>query len=231
MRGSLSDRPENRSAAGLFYGGAREWQVMQRRDFAAMSVGALFAVTSGPVGAQISLDLVPDLLKVRASAENDLKQVHVLAKYSDDTASTPPVNLVAIDGQYDDLAAAVNGYLQALSAAVQLPRPLDDKKWKTEGDAVVAQAQKFDAALQQLKAQAGTASAGTRSPLLATFASVLGQIILPGSTLFQNTKKAVDQANAESKKAAAAVIQSALWRDAATVLGTPPESSPRPQAR
>ena len=204
---------------------------MKRREFAVAGALMLFAGTRGRADAQISLDLAPELIKVRASAENDIKQVHQLAQYRTGSASTPPVNLVAIDGQYDDLVAAVNGYVLGLAAAVQLPRPLDDKKWKTEGDVVVAQAQKFDGTLQQLKMQAGTSAEATRgAPFLTTFASILGQIVLPGSTLFQNTKKAADQSSADDKKAAAVVLQSALWRDSATVLGLAPTAA-RPQAR
>jgi len=201
---------------------------MNRREFGAAAAALLATATRRPASAQTSLDIVPDLIKVRASAENDIRQVHLLAKLSAGTASPVPVDLVTIDGQYDDLAAAVNGYLEGLAAAIQLPRPLDDKKWKAEGDTVVDQAQKFDNLLQGVKTAAGASVTPTRGgAFFTTLTQVLTQIVLPGSTLFQNTKKQVDSAGTDAKKAAADVLQSARWRDAATVLGTAPSPEPR----
>jgi hypothetical protein len=201
---------------------------MKRIHFALGSCASLLVASRGVVAAQITLDLVPALIKVRARAENDIKQVHLLAKYAPSGSSPLPFNIVAIDGRYDDLVATVNGYLQGLAAAILLPRALDDKKWTNEGNIVVAQATKFDDSLEQLKKQLPPSeNTGSRTPLLSTLATVIGQIIMPGSTIWGNTKKQIDQDNADNRKRVADVLQTALWRDSATVLGPQPTDSPR----
>jgi hypothetical protein len=212
---------------------------MRRLDFAAAGCGVLVLSLSGGAMAQgtgaSSLDMIPKLIEVRSSAENDLKQVHNLAQYMSASpapaaspgAAPPPIDLPAIDSQYDDLVAAINGYLQGLSAAIMLPRPLDDQHWKTEGDGVIAQAQNFDSSLQTLRKQYGP-TGGTRGSFLTTFASVLQQIILPGSNLFTNLNKTAKDGSQQDKQATQVVLKSAEWRDAKTVLGPPP--SPHPQA-
>jgi hypothetical protein len=212
---------------------------MKRLDFAAGGCGVLVLSLSGGAMAQgtgtSSLDMIPKLIEVRSSAENDLKQVHNLAQYMSATpsptaspaAAPSPIDLPAIDSQYDDLVAAINGYLEGLSAAIMLPRPLDDQRWKTEGSGVIAQAQNFDSSLHALRKQYGPAG-GTRGSFLTIFASVLQQIILPGSNLFTSLNKTAKDGSQQDKQATQVVLKSAEWRDAKTVLGPPP--SPHPQA-
>jgi hypothetical protein len=202
---------------------------MRRLDFVAGSCWCLLIRFGGVAEAQATLDLVPPLIRARSDAENLIKQVHLLAKYAPTDSSPPPMSLVAIDGQYDDLVAKVNGYLQALGAAILLPNPLDDKHWKSEGEAVVAQAAKLDESMVQLKALFASTSNRNRTPLLGTLASIIGQVLVPGSTLWGNTKKQIDQSSSDRRKQILDVLQTAQWRESATVLGLQPAyASPKP---
>lgn len=208
---------------------------MKRLEFALVSCGVIVAGAAGIAAGQVTLDLVPQLVEVREHAENDLRQVHLLAKYTSEGSSAPPINLALIDSQYDDLVAEVNGYISGLATAVALPRPLDDKQWQEKGSEVIAHAQGFDTSMQQLRAQNGGQNTATARgvSLLTTVGSILGQIILPGSTLFQNTKKLSDAASLEQKHEIADVLKTAAWRSSSVVLAPPSaprsETSPSPE--
>ena len=192
--------------------------------------GLLFAGTAAalapvPLAAQTSdvkssQDVAPDLIEARNQAENDLKQVHLLARYQSSAQASPVQDLATIDSQYDDLAASINGYLQGFAAAVQLPGPLDDAKWKTRGTAVLAQASTFDDSMKKVRA-ANSASSGTRVFFLLGIVNILEQVVLPGAAGYQKIKGDAESASQLQRKQIADVFMSALWRDSATVLSPP----------
>jgi len=209
---------------------------MKRTNFLLLSLpvfglalgSASEAQTTTPTpGIRSSQDVAPELIKARAQAENDLKQIHLLAHYRAGAgASQPPLDVLSIDSQYDDLVASVNGYVQAFAAAVQLPGPLDDAKWKSDGTAVIAQASVFDDSIKKIRA-ANAPAAGTRAFPLAAIASLLTQILIPGASGYLKVKSDVQAASAPERKLIADVFISAVWRDSASVLAPPkPEAEP-----
>jgi hypothetical protein len=193
---------------------------LNRRNFVVATASVLMMSTRAVAAEDTGtgLGILPELLKARGIAENDLKQVHLLAKYMAGTASPFPINLPKIDGQYNALVAAMNDWLTGLAAAIQQPRPLDSRKWLTKAEACIAQAKAFDDEVQRLRAQAGASAVrGSSSPKVAP---VLEKVLLPGSAPFQTIQTTIDQSTVAQRKAAADQLQSATWKNSEAVLAT-----------
>jgi len=219
---------------------------MKRSGFFALSLLSFGIAAVAKTAAQVdapavrsSQDVAPELIQARAQAEKDLKQVHALAQYQATLKSSGPrLDLANIDSQYDDLVASVNGYCQGFAAAVELPGPLDDAKWKSKGNDVIAQATSFDDAIKKLRAANGTSSS-TRVFPLAAIASILTQIVLPGASGYLKVKTDAESGNAAQRKQIADVFITAQWRESALVLAparaqaaasAPPSPAPEPAA-
>ena len=197
---------------------------MNRSRFA-VGLCCVLAAPAGRAVAQDSIDTVTQLIAARDQAANHLIQVHQLAKYTQADGSAPPIDVAGIDRQYDEMVSAVNGYLSALSAAIDDNLPLDDAKLKSEGDAAIALARKFDDSLQTLRDRSGPTTAVRGPAQDRATSALLAQVFVPNSALRVSLNKAVDGADADKRKRTAKALLAARWQSSADVLSPPAKSA------
>jgi len=200
---------------------------MNRLAFTVVLGGAL-AATHRTVRAQDGLDGVRALVQARDQAANDLRQVHLLAKYTQGNASAPPIDVRSIDVQYDTMAAAINGYLTELATAIDLNQPLGAAKVKSDGDAAIAKARALDDSLQALRNQYGSSDA-TRGNKPQPTAVMLVQAFSRTSTsatILASTGTSAAEMEAAKRKEASNALLALRWPNAAAVLSPSPSPAP-----
>jgi hypothetical protein len=201
---------------------------LNRCAFLTVAATALIASTRSALAErEETLGIVPEpeLLQARDIAENDLRQVHTLAKHR-----ALLIDLTKIDREYNDLTAAMNAWLTGFGAYIEFSGSKDRQEWLTMGKACIARATAFDDEVQRLRTQAGIAN--SRGVSFPRISSVLQQVILPRTAPFQNLQNAIEQSTTGQKQVAVDQLKAAAWKKAQAVLtageaATAPRATPR----
>jgi gas vesicle protein len=189
---------------------------MKRGDLTRIGAAAFVLATAAIAHGQERLPIVSIIESARSTAEQDLKQIHTLAKYPDPSASATPIDLASIDAKYDALAKGMNGWTSSMLMAVKSGKSIDSAALTSQGKAVLQQAQEFDATVTSLR-KASNASGHSRGFPFVSLEQTLAQVLSDHSPALQDTVDVLDKATAEQRADAIVQLQSAQWKDATAV--------------
>ena len=183
---------------------------MKRRSFIVFSASILALQSSGlALANSTSADLpfLDDLIQLKPHIVNALRTVHSHVK--------DPNVIDDFDGTYDDMVASVNGLLEVIASDIESDH-LHVDSWTKQANAIIVQANSFNASIQALRhgrRQAGAVSRSSSVTLGKTGVAVNIDLLdlLPMKKSLDDMRNAQAIADQKERETRAAQIRIEVW--------------------